>query len=207
MLKQFSDLTENDYCKTPTRSLKISFKDDDVYDKGYASSESYKDRLNFVLKSEKLKKNEICTNISNDLILEGNLNIGNSKFDSENNSENVLRTSSSSKQDTKKLPTIDVHQTKNTTDNHVEIPNDFNENREKKCCEDDDNVYEKGFPTSTSYKHRLNAVLQNEGDGIKNLMRSSNPNLDDKQGQTRKNVDWKDVEKLIIEDNPYYGQF
>ena len=98
---------------------------------------------------------------------------------SENNSENVLRTSSSSKQDTKKLPTIDVHQNKNTTDNHMVIPDDFNENDEEKCCEDDDNVYEKGFPTSTSYKHRLNAVLQNEGDGIKNLMRSSNLNLDD----------------------------
>lgn len=146
-------------------------------------------------------------NISNNLVPEGNLNVDNNKLDLEKNSKNVLRTSSSSKQNIKILPTIDVHQNKNTMDNHVEIPNDFNENGEKKCCEDNDNVYEKGFPTSTSYKHRLNAVLQNEGDGIKNLMRSSNPILDDKQGQTEENVDWKDVEKLIIEDNPYYGQF
>lgn len=146
-------------------------------------------------------------NISNNLIPDDNLDVDNNKLDLENSSKNVLRTSSSSKQNIKELPTIYVHVNDNSKDNHVETPKDFNENGEKKCCEDDDNVYDKGFPTSTSYKHRLNTVLQNEGDGIKNIISKSNPNLDDKQGQTQKNVDWKDVEKLIIEDNPYYGQF
>ena len=181
------DYTDNDYCKTPRRSKIISSDKFDVYDKGCASSDSYKDRLNNVLQNELEEKKPTASHIS----VSSHCGNAPNTMDVKSISNVVLRLTS---------PCRDQSQT-NPLDALIGV-----KDAKKKQSHDASIVYEKGSATSNSYKNRLNMVLQNEEGHLQPITRLTNIDFENRKGKDEQEGDFTQVEKITIEDNPYYGQ-
>ena len=173
-------MKENDYTKTPSNSINF--------------------RLNVILRNQKPENKAISTNCSKKL---GNVNgSATDGIKDHPKSQQFVRTLSTLKGHFKTTSAIEVHQTRQGSTSPLEPFNDVNDANAKQYSDDEEVIYEKGFSNSTSYKKRLASVLQNE----KSEKLSSNIDLLNKKDGKTQNVDWSDVEKIIIEDNPYYGQ-
>ena len=173
-------MKENDYSKTPSNSINF--------------------RLNDILRNQNPENKAIFTRVSEKL---GTVN-GSTTDDVKVHpkSQQSRRTLSALKSHFKTTSAIEVYQTRQGTTSHLETFNDVNDANANKFSEDEEVVYEKGFSNSTSYKKRLASVLQNET----SEKLSSNIDLFNKKDGKTQNADWSDVEKILIEDNPYYGQ-
>ena len=88
---------------------------------------------------------------------------------------------------------------------HVDDLNNVQDERKKNSIYDARAVYEKGSATSNSYKTRLNAVLQNEGRYIRPTSTHPNNEFQNSNDGKDENNDLNEVQKITIEDNPYYG--
>ena len=170
-------MKENDYTKTPSNSINF--------------------RVNDILRNQNPENKSIFTSFSEKL---GNVN-GSATDDMKvhQKSQQSRRTSSALKGYFKTTSAIEVYQTRQGTASHLETFNDANAH---KFWDDDEVVYEKGFSNSTSYKKRLASLLRNET----SEKSSSNIDLLNKKDGKTQNANWSDVEKILIEDNPYYGQ-
>jgi len=174
------DMKENDYTKTPSNSINF--------------------RLNDILRNQNPEIKAISTNFSKKLGYDNGSMTDDMKEPPK--SQQFVRTLSALKGTFKITSAIEVHQTRQGSTSHLETLNDVNDANAKQYSDDEKVVYEKGFCNSTSYKKRLASVLQNE---TSEKLSSNIDLLNEKDGKTQ-NVDWSDVDKIIIEDNPYYGQ-
>ena len=185
---------ENDYTKTPKTSVIASFRSirsiipsnkETIYDKGSASSDSYRNRLNALFQS-KYEENNMNSTISFDK----NSTMSGSKLEYLERHPHSQETTSISSRLKGQLKTSCSFGQQFTKQGST-------------YSYDDVALYDKGYCNSDSYKDRLNAVLQNE---LSETKRTTNTNIYDRRGEKQKNNDWDNIEKILIEDNPYYGQ-